>query len=144
MIIRVGFIIIHPAFDVLLIDLLGSKEPPADLFGHFQAEGFAAINIDRDVIFRGKGVNHHGTFDKGSPAGKTGLVRKPRRIASEDAGWGLFLHAEVADNLVEELITQIQIIAHARLAIVQIQQQLITENLIFFCGGFNRNPPSRK
>ena len=50
-VVGIGFVIIDSSFHILLVNLFGREKSAADIFRHFEAEAFAAIHVDRNIIF---------------------------------------------------------------------------------------------
>ena len=116
-----GLVIIDATLDKLLIDLFGCKEFPAELLGLLDGKAFAAINVDGNIILGGERVDDDGTLNQRSPTREARLIRKPVRVRTKNARWGLLFHAEIRDDVVEELVAQPQIIADTFFASVKVQ-----------------------
>ena len=123
-----GVIILTP-FDVLLHDLAWGEKFSADLTGHVHVETFAAINVHRDKVLLGQGVDDDRTFDQRYPSGEPGFIRKPDFIASEDVGRGLFLHPQRNHTFVQKAIIKVKVVTDPLGTMIKIQEQLITKGL---------------
>ncbi len=123
-------IIVLSPLKKLMIDLFGKKIFSAKLFGLFIVKGTAGINIDGNKTFLGERMDHHRTFDQRHPAGKAGLIWKKLAVASENIGRRLLFHAQVINYFIQKIITEFDVIAGFRDAVIKIQQKLVAKNAV--------------
>jgi hypothetical protein len=106
-------------FDVLRL------EPILDeLLDHGLIEFLAGVNIDTDELVIGGGVDLDAALDDGNPAAVARLSRERRFARLEDIRLSLLRHLEVKADLIEKLVSSIEVATGVEVATEAVDDQL--------------------
>lgn len=113
--------IVHSPFHKLVFHPFGLKIFFAELLRLFRIKTAAGIDINGDKILFGESMDDHGTLDQGDPAGKAGLLGIQFLVAPKNIRGSLFFHAKIIHDLIQKLITKVQVVTNTGDTIVKIQ-----------------------